>query len=430
MSESKASFMKQSAWMAGATVFGGMFMTVCHSVAQKMPEGQYGVWSTMLRVFLLLGIPSAGVQVVFAERTAAAITEERHRELSSAFRATAGAVFALWAVLAAVFAFNSEAIASSLKLHVEVLWPTLLATLLWLQLPAFKGVLQGRQRFGALGWVAVLDGIGRFGLLAVMVIALHGGAVGGMWAVVAGQALSMGAALAATADIWRGPGGPVAWKAWGVRLVPFTIGAAGMVVLANYDLVFLKSIVPAGADDRFKLDDLYIPASMIGFALTQVTVPVAMVLFPKVVRSTATGTKSDAMMMAVIATAVVGGLAAAAVMVLPKLPLQVLYFNKPSRWAAAPLVPWLVWAMLAYALSNVLVNNMLARAKFIVVPVVAVAAVIYVTALRMQTGALLAMEPTAAYQRIALTVGGANLALLAAAILLSRATERSSGKAA
>jgi hypothetical protein len=189
-----------------------------------------------------------------------------------------------------------------------------------------------------------------------------------------------------------------------------------MVVVANFDYLFLQSIVPEAEAARYNLENLYLPAYLIGFALTQVTVPLAMVLFPKVVRSAATGVKSDAFMLAMVGTALVGGLAALGVMVVPALPLQILYHSNPLRWAAAPLVPWLVWAMLAYALANVLVSTLLARAQFLIVPIVALIAAGYVAALRLQTATLLAMEPADAYKRVAATLAAANLVLLIAAV--------------
>lgn len=426
MSESRRSFVRQSAWLAGATVFGGLFMTIVHKVAKQMGEEPYGVFFAMLRIFLLLGIPTAGVQVVFAERSAAALNAESQRELASATRGATAAIFLLWCCLMAGTFLFRDAIAAQLHLtSAAVLWPTAVTALSWLLLPVFRGVLQGRQHFGALGWVAVLDGVGRFAIVAWVVLGLHAGAAAAMWGVVGGQVLSFGVAILATREVWAGAGSPVAWGQWVKRALPYSLGSAGLLVLANFDAPFLQAALPPS----FRLAQLYMPASMIGFALTQVTVPLAMVMFPKIARSTAAGGRSDALMLALIGTGLIGGAAAAGAMIAPALGLRILYSSAPENLAAAPLVPWLVWALLAYALANVLVNNLMAQARFAVMPVIVLVAALYVAALWLQAPGLVKMDPMAAYHRVALTVGLANLLLLVAAMGISRRPAPAAGAA-
>jgi hypothetical protein len=62
--------------------------------------------------------------------------------------------------------------------------------------------------------------------------------------------------------------------------------------------------------------------------------------------------------------------------------LRILYFYKPSYWQAAPLVPWFVWGMLPLTLANVLIWNLLARARYAIVPWLMVVVAVYCTVLR------------------------------------------------
>ena len=427
MSAAKNGFFRQSAWLAAATVLGGAFMTAVHPIASQMSDGEYGVLGAMLRLFLLLGIPSAGVQVVFAQQTAAAVTPDLQRRLAGTARGVLGGILAVWVVMSA-FAFVWRAdIAQRLKLgDGAVLWPTLTVAFTWLTLPVFRGLLQGRQDFASLGWIGILDGAGRVGAMAVIVLGFHGRAAGAMGAVFFGQALSLAVALWATRHVWRGPGEPVAWAGWARRAVPYTFGAAGLLVLSLFDLVYLQAIIPKEQAKAFALEQLYQPAATIGFALIQMTVPLAMVMFPKIARSTATGSRTDALALALTGTALLGALSWAGVWLLPKLPLQILYFRTPANWAAAPLVPWCVFAMLSYVLANVLVTDHLARARFAVVPWVVAIAAAYVSVLVMLKPTLLAMDPLAAYRLVASVVGGANLLLLAVAAVLTWGGKRTS----
>ena len=71
--ESKTAFFRQSGWLVVATVSGGVFMTATQVVANRwMTQEEYSIWFALLRVFLLMSIPSAGLQIVFAQQAAAA----------------------------------------------------------------------------------------------------------------------------------------------------------------------------------------------------------------------------------------------------------------------------------------------------------------------------------------------------------------------
>ncbi len=421
MNESKSSFFRQGAWLSAATLLTGGFMIGAQLIGNTMGREQFEILIMMLRLFLVLGIPSAGLQIVFAQQTAAAVTPESQRQLAATLRRVLPGVFALWLVMLLVAIFCREGLARQFKLgDGRVLWPTLGVALTWLTLPVFRGVLQGRQNFGALGWVSLLDGAGRITATGLIVLAWHGQAAGAMLGALTGQVFSMGVAVWATRDVWRVRGAAkVDWAVWFRRVLPYTLGAAGLIVLANFDVIFLKAAIPGTKADEFDLGELYLPAWMIGFALTQITVPLAMVMFPKIARSAATGIKSDALTLTLVGTAILGGLSWVGVLLLPKLPLQILFFRTPANWAAAPMVPWCVFAMLAYALANVLVNDQLARSRFAVVPWIVAVAVGYVALLVVLTPHLLTMEPFSAYRVVAGVIGGANLLLLGVAAFLT-----------
>jgi O-antigen/teichoic acid export membrane protein len=416
MSNSRASFFRQSAWLAFATVVGGGFMTAVHSVAGTMETAQYEVFATMLRVFLLLGIPSAGLQTTFAQQAAAALTPEDQRQLATTTRRVLGGILLIWLVMLGAAFFGRETINARLKLGDGlVLWPTLGVGLLWLVLPMFRGLLQGVQDFSTLGWVAILDGFLRLSLMVVVVLVLHGTATGAITAAFLAMLASIGIAVWKTRSVWRGPGAPFVWQRWLARVLPFTLGAGAMQVMANLDLVYLKAIIPADRADEFLFGAHYVPAAMIGFALVQFTVPLAMVMFSKIARSAAGGGQTDALGLALLGTVVLGAAAAGFVTVFPKFPLQILYFRNAANWGAAPIVPWIAWAMLAFALANVLVSNLLARGRFEIVPWCVGVALAFVSTLWGSKTHLLGLEPFAAFRFVAQIIGGFNLGLLAIA---------------
>ena len=98
----------------------------------------------------------------------------------------------------------------------------------------------------------------------------------------------------------------------------------------------------------------------------------------KVVRSAAFSERTNVLAQALGAVGLMGALAATACTLLPKLPLQIL---RSPFIESAPLVPWFAWCMLPLAVANVLINNLLARERFVVVPFLLIVAVAYGTTL-------------------------------------------------
>lgn len=420
MSQSRNSFFRQSVWMSFATVFGGAFMTAVHSVAGRMETSQYEAFFAMLRLFLLLGIPSAGLQIAFARQTAAALTPDLQSQLASTTHRVLAAVFLLWLGMLAVTAWGYDAINAQLKLGTgQVIWPTLGVALLWLVVPVLRGVLQGQEDFWSLGWVSIVDGILRFSGMCIAILAFHAGAVGAMWVAFLAMASSTVVAAWASRSVWMRSGSQFSWRPWVAQVLPFTLGAGAMLALANFDSVFLKAIIPAARADEFLLGERYLPAAMIGFALTQVTVPLAMVMFPKIVRSSAGGAQTNALALALIGTAVVGALSVGFLTLFPKLPLQILFFRSPERWAAAPIVPWCAWAMLAYAMANVLVSNLLAQERFSIVPWAVGVALLFIGLLYGLRHHFLTLEPYTAFRQVAQIMGACNVLLLLIALALT-----------
>jgi peptidoglycan biosynthesis protein MviN/MurJ (putative lipid II flippase) len=138
-------------------------------------------------------------------------------------------------------------------------------------------------------------------------------------------------------------------------------------------------------------------------------------MLPRVARSAATGEASNSLKLTVLCTAVMGGGVALVCTILPKLPLQVMFFNKPENWAAAPLVPWFAWAMTFFTLANVFLNDLFARRRFGVVAAMLALSVGYIAALQWLKPRLLGMEADQAYRLGVQVLCGFTLSMLAVA---------------
>lgn len=402
--ESRSSFFRQSGWLMVATVGGGVFMTAVHSVAAKMRTEEYAVFAVLLRCLILLSIPATALQTIFAQQTAAAVDEVRRQQLAGTFRAVLAGIALLWLGMMGVVFLAEQPILNALKItNQAALWMTMLVALTSLVFPALKGLLQGDQHFLGLGWVAIIDGVGRFGAVCLMVLGLHLQSAGAMFAAVIGQGVALLVGAWWTRRLWWHAGTSPDWRRWVARVVPLTLGPGAVLVLSTADVIFVQSVFPED------LAPYYVPGAMIGFAMLQFTLPLAMVMFPKVVNSVARSEKTDALKLTLLSTLCMGGLAALAATLLPGLPLRILYFTKPDFWQMAPLVPWFAWCMLALTLVNVLVSNLIATERFAIVPWLVVLVSIYLATLFGLSDHLLTMDRDAAFRLVVQVMAGFNV---------------------
>jgi O-antigen/teichoic acid export membrane protein len=359
-----------------ASTAGGALMFYVHAVAAHlMPAPEYSQFDTLIQLFGIISIPSLGLAGVFAQQTAAAVGEEQRRQLAGTARAVVRGIFGLWLAMVLVLAALQDRLAHSLGLtHPAALWFTALFGLTALWSPIASGMLQGSQNFLWLGWIAVLGGLGRLVMIAILLRLFLGGATTAIAGACLGGAIALGFAVWQSRGCWRGPAAPFQPRAWLGRVVPLTVGLGTFAFMLSYDMIVVKSAFPEANTE------LYAAARKIGFGLVMFTAPLTMVMFPKIVASAARAERSNALAQALGVTALLGAAVALGCTLFPRLALRFIY--PPEFLATAWLVRWFVWAMLPLALANVLLNNLLARARFQVVPWLVLLVAAYVVALR------------------------------------------------
>ena len=370
--ESKATFFKQSGWLVIATSMSGAFLMAVYPILGKLPSEEVGIYVSLLRLFTLLGIGAAGLQIVMAQDAAAAINDELKLRLAATVRAVAKGVFALWLLMLLICAPLQEQIVSTFKItNALAVWVTMGLVLMQLLLPFMQGLLQGMQNFAWLGWSIMLNGAARVLAIAVAVILLKGHSA----AALTGALFGMGAAVFAgywpSRPLFKLRGGTFRWFDWLKRLVPLSAGVGSVLVVMNADMLFIQAHFPS---DQSKF---YAAVAMVGIGLVTFTTPMASVMFPKLVTSVAKGQRSNSFMLALAGTALLGIFGALVCTFLPELPLRILFFNKPEFWISSQLIPWFMWCMLPVTVANVMVSDLLAKRRFAVVPFLVVIAAAY-----------------------------------------------------
>lgn len=352
-----------------ATTVGGGLMYAVHPIAKNMGKAEYGVFTALLQAVNLMQIPAVGLQGLFAQQAAGAMTPQHERELAGVVRGVMRGTLFIWlGMVVAALVFQGEILARMKITNPAAMWITVVIGLAVLWRPIVQGILQGRQNFLWLGNVMIADGIGRLLAIGIIVGALAQQVAGAMTAVLLGMTFVLGVGGWQCRDCLHGPTAPVNWRAWLRRAVPLTFGLGVSQFMLAADMIFVQRFFPGDQTGY------YGAAGMIGRALVFFTAPIATVMFPKLARSRATGEKSNALALALGITALAGGGAALVCTIFPELPLRIVY-DQSFLGISGPLVPWFAWCMLPLTLAVVLLNSLMARAQFEAVPwLVAVAA--------------------------------------------------------
>src|SRR5580658_5763046 len=98
--KSESGFFRQSSWLVIATFTGGAMMALVHTVARKMGAAEYATFGTLLRMLMIMGIPTAALQSIFARQAAAVTNDDQQRRLIATVRSVMLGTFLVWVVCA------------------------------------------------------------------------------------------------------------------------------------------------------------------------------------------------------------------------------------------------------------------------------------------------------------------------------------------
>ncbi len=357
-----------------ANIGGGALMWAVHFLNRFLPTGQYGGFGVFLAFLMLL--PNIPLQMVLTQQTARGLANNTERQLSGIIRMfllTAGIVWLLGAVVVLYF---QRDILDYLKMTDPTgLWITLLIVLFALWLPMFWGMLQGQQNFLWLGWTMMTNGIGRLTVAAIAVIALAAGAAGMMAGVLMGYVIAVSLAAWQTRSLWLASPQSFDWRGLLRQVVPLLIAFVGFQILFTADTILVKSYFSEAEED------FYVGAGTLSRALLWLVLPLASVMFPRLVHSAAKSEKSNLMGMVLLGTAVLSILGSLSLSLLGPFITPMVYKNTAAQVSA--LLPWYSAAMVPLALSNVLLNQLLSRpdSKWILAIFVLIAAIGYLFAI-------------------------------------------------
>jgi len=349
----RATFFRQSGWLMIANIGGGGLMFAVHLLNKAIPASEYGNFGVFLAVVMLL--PTIPLQMVLTQQTAKALATGQEGQLAGIIRWFWGVASAIWLVGAILVLIFQRTILEHWHMTSPVgLWVTLPVVLLSLWLPMLWGMLQGRQNFLWLGWSMLGNAVGRVAVAAVAVLLLHAFAGGMMAGVLIGISVAVAIGFWQTRDLWAIAPQRFDGRALLRQIVPLLLAFLGLQILFTADTIFVKTY--------FTEDEagFYVSAGTLSRALMWLVLPLASVMFPRLVHSAAKSEKSNLMSMVLLGTAILSVVGALGLSLLG--PWVVRFVFKPEFVkVASGILPWYASAMVPLALANVLLNNLLAR---------------------------------------------------------------------
>jgi len=171
-------------------------------------------------------------------------------------------------------------------------------------------------------------------------------------------------------DLWLMPAQPFDWRALMPQVVPLIFGFAACQFMFTSDTMFAKAYF---SGDAMKP---YVLAGTFSRALLWLVMPLAAVMFPKIVHSSANRQKNNLFGLVVLGTAVLASCGALGLWLFGPIVVKVVATSGDVAGTMA-LIPWYAGAMVPLAMANVMVNDLLARSRFGVVPFIVLLAVGY-----------------------------------------------------
>jgi len=372
--EHKSAFFRQSGWLMIANLITGAMMWGVHVVTGKtLSEADYGTIVKMFAVTII--VPVIPLQSVFARETAAAIALDQTRSLAGLIRKSMAAIFGFWLVALAVMLWFQADILKVWKVdQAASLWSLALVVLGMMLLPLFWGALQGSQDFKWLGGTMVVNGGTRLLLVAAVILAIVQSAAGVMVAVTVSVGITVALAMWYSRSVWTGPVAPFQWRTLLPKMIPTLIGFTACQFIFSADTILVGAFF--SAEDT----GYYAAAGTLSRALIWLVLPLATVMFPKLVHSTAKSEPSSLLGLTLASTVGLAIVGAIGLVVLG--PWVVMLVYRPTYVeVVSDILPWYAGAMIPLSIANVLVNNLLAKSDLRVTPWLATLAIGYAVAL-------------------------------------------------
>jgi O-antigen/teichoic acid export membrane protein len=359
--------------LTAATTILNLANWVYHAVMSRMlGPVDYGGLGALLGLLFILTVPVSTIQMGLSAFVARARAEGRESSVAGVLavhlKYFLGAGVAAFVALAGLSGWLMRAVRLDSALPVVITGTVIIS---WAILPVLRGILQGLQRFRALGASLVCEAVLKLASGFVLVRAGMGlsGAVAGISIGALGATVLTALALRP----WGRSGqetGAHEFREILKALVPYAVTLGCFTILTQADVVLVKALFPP------REAGLYTAASTGGKIVLYLTAALPMVMLPEMARRHTTGEDGrQVLRRGLLYGGVAGGALVAAYFVAP-VPIISLLFGRAYA-PAAGLLGLLGLGMLGYEMAILMIYHNLATSRLRLLRSVVVLAILF-----------------------------------------------------
>jgi O-antigen/teichoic acid export membrane protein len=330
-----------------------------HTVMSRMlGPVDYGGLGALLGLLFILTVPVSTIQMGLSAFVARARAEGQESSVAGVLavhlKYFLGAGVAAFVALAGLSGWLVRAMQLDSALPVVITGTVIIS---WAILPVLRGILQGLQRFRALGASLVCEAVLK--LVSGFVLVRAGMGLSGAVAGISIGALGATVLTALALRPWGRSGqetGAHEFREILKSLVPYAVTLGCFTILTQADVVLVKALFPP------EEAGLYTAASTGGKIVLYVTAALPMVMLPEMARRHATGEDGRQLLRQGLLYGGVAGGALVAAYFLAPVPIITLLFGRAYALAGGLLGP-LGLGMLAYEMAILMIYHNLATGR-------------------------------------------------------------------
>jgi O-antigen/teichoic acid export membrane protein len=329
-----------------------------NGIMARLPEGEYGIYSALFKIFFILTTPLAALQLVVSKEVSSLSARERFGDAKNFIIISLRYIIIAGFTTTAIGLILSPLIADFL--NISSVYPVIYLMLIvgfYSLIPVLYGTIQGLQKFITLGFVTIFWGASRFTLAYLFIIILASGLNGVMAAVVGAAILTVIIAYLPVRSLFNYSENKISsaeMKRAFKFFLPIVISLLLISLFRGIDVVFARRF--------FSPDDAnaYACAAFVGSAFFTLS-GIFMVMFP-VVSEEKTMMRNPAPFL-LRSAAVVGGLSFIGIVIAWLFPDLVMIISTQGKIipGAEPLIRIIGLAVLPISLVYIISNYFLAQ---------------------------------------------------------------------
>ncbi len=328
-------------------------------VSRGLGPAGYGAYVAVLSVFVVIVYPLSALQMAVADRTSRYHAVRNRAAIGGLLHRMLLGVFVSLVVIALLIAFFGSILVTKWKLHADQMWVLGMLVVAAILMTVVRGLLQGLQRFVALGLNIFIDSFVRCLGGIVLVYLMHLGVTAAL-----GSSI-ISAFIAGLCGVWllrnyflmSGRMESRELKRMFLAFLPMLLTMFFFGVMTNVDILVVRATMN-GVDSGY-----YGAAHKVGEILIYVPMAIVGVMFPKVSACSEQNKKTRHLLFLSLGYAAVICLGGGVFCLLfPEFVTKIIFGGDflPGAW----MVRLFPFVFIPFSLANVVVNYLIARGRF------------------------------------------------------------------